>query len=112
MAIITVVTDVTFEEPEVDVEPVEGEAEADVRAGVAEEDDVPAGVAEEEDVPADFAEAVETPANALFRLLITLTGVYVDKSKGRRNSPRSQNFLAKAIVPRNETKFFSHSDHS
>ena len=92
MAIITVVTDVTFVEPGVNV--------------------VPEVFAEEDDVKAEVAELVKTPANILFKLMLTLTGVYADKSKGSKNYLKSQNSLANAIVSRIEAKFFSHSDHS
>ena len=71
-------SDVKLEDSGVNVEPV----------GIAEEDEAPAGVVEEDD----------TPANVLFKLALTLTVVYVDISKGSRNSPRFQNFLANAMV--------------
>ena len=80
MAVITVVTEVKFGGIGVDVEPVGIAEEVDTLAEVVEEDDTPAGVAEKDD----------TPANILFKLVLTLNGVYVDMSKRSRYSPISK----------------------
>ena len=78
----------------------------------AEEDVKPDGVPAPDGVPNDVPVLDETLANLELRFKLAFAGAYINESIGNINYSRSQNFLAKAMVPRKDVNFFSHSDQS